>query len=172
MATTSYNSLRYGDINLTTTGKVLQVVTATKTDSFSSTSSSYTDLTGITANITPASTSNKVMIYAIITLQNNDDVNHAYALLKRGTDTLIIADTASNRTSASMVISGTQTLEHPPRGFTFLDSPSSTSELTYKIQVKGSNTNGIYCNRSAGDNDAAANDGRSVSTFTLMEIEG
>ena len=62
MATTSYNSLRYGDINLTTTGKVLQVVTATKTDSFSSTSSSYTDLTGITANITPASTSNKVMI--------------------------------------------------------------------------------------------------------------
>ncbi len=172
MTTTSYNSLRYGDVSLTSTGKVLQVVTATSTAAFSSSSATYVDLTGITANITPASTSNKIMIYAVITLQNNDDVNHAYALLKRDTTTLIIADTASNRTCASMVVSGTATLEHPPRGFTFLDSPNTTSEVTYKIQVRGSNTNGIYMNRSQGDNNAATHDGRSASTFTLMEISG
>ena len=53
---TDYDS---GDV-----GRVLQVVTTTKTDTFTTTSSSLTDITGLSASITPASTSNKILIIA------------------------------------------------------------------------------------------------------------
>ena len=50
----------------------------------------------------------------------------------------------------------------------YLDSPSSTSELTYKVQAKVSNA-GDACNvRFNGDNSAGAG----TSTITLMEIAG
>ena len=45
-----------------TSGTILQVVSTTKTDAFSTTSTSMTDLTGMSVAITPSSTSNKILI--------------------------------------------------------------------------------------------------------------
>ena len=46
-------------------GKVLQVVQTYKTDTASTTSTSFTDVSGFSANITPASTSNKILVLEI-----------------------------------------------------------------------------------------------------------
>jgi hypothetical protein len=56
--------------------------------------------------------------------------------------------------------------------FSYLDSPSSTSSLTYKTQWRLHDASGgktIYANRTSADTDNA-NSGRAISTITLMEI--
>jgi hypothetical protein len=51
-----------------------------------------------------------------------------------------------------------------------LDSPSTTSATTYKIQINNSNSSAdCYINRTQGDTDAVYG-GRSASSITLMEI--
>ena len=53
-----------------------------------------------------------------------------------------------------------------------LDSPATTSATTYKIQIGGSDTNGVtYLNRSSSDSDGSSS-ARGMSTITLMEIAG
>ena len=47
-------------------GKVLQVVSTTKTDAFTSTSGTFVDVTGLTASITPSATSSKVLVLVSI----------------------------------------------------------------------------------------------------------
>jgi len=54
-------------------GKVLQVVSETKTDTFSTSSSSFVDLTGLTATLTPVSTSSKVLIDVVIYFASSAD---------------------------------------------------------------------------------------------------
>ncbi len=50
------------DLGLNVTGNVLQVVSTAKTDVFSSSSTSFTDVTGLSVAITPSSTSNKILV--------------------------------------------------------------------------------------------------------------
>ena len=65
-----------------TTGKVLQVVSTTKSDVTSSTSTSYADITGMAVSITPSSTSSKILViyginavsYTHLTLPTNREV--------------------------------------------------------------------------------------------------
>ena len=54
--------------------------------------------------------------------------------------------------------------------FQLLDSPSSTSELTYKVQAR-SNGGTYYINRSVNDTDSVDH-GRASSSITLMEVQG
>jgi hypothetical protein len=49
------------------TGKVLQVVSTTKTDTFTTTSTSFTDITGMSVSITPSSASNKILVFSYLT---------------------------------------------------------------------------------------------------------
>ena len=166
----SFNTIRYNQLSGGSEGKILQAVTATKTDTFSSTSTSFTDLTDITANITPASTDNKVFINVSLALANSSTVGGwVYVNFVRGSTNILLGDTASNRTRCSFQVHGIHTGEHVPHTYFFLDSPSTTSATTYKVQVK-TNTGTIYLNRSSRDNDHAAYDGRSTSTITLMEV--
>jgi len=151
------------------TGSVLQVVQTTKTDSFSTVSTSYT--TFMTVSITPSSASNKIFITFGTNGGTNGDVAHGYLAIFRNATQLFQADTAGSRRSATSVINtlGQQQLYY---GGTFLDSPATTSAISYTIQILSSNAAAIYLNRSARDNDALAYDGRSVSSITVMEIKG
>ena len=49
-------------------GKVLQVVSVAKTDTFSTTSNSFVDVTGLTLNITPSATSSKILVLCDVKL--------------------------------------------------------------------------------------------------------
>ena len=153
-------------------GKVLQVVTTTKTDTFSSsTQQSFTDITGMSATITPSSTSNKILVLATI---NSDAGSNAHIRLVRNTTPISIGDSAGSRSqvtgaSSRNAVGGDDSINN---GITFLDSPSSTSALTYKFQFYlWSSSFSWYLNRPNGDGDGGYT-GRSASTITLMEIAG
>jgi hypothetical protein len=148
-------------------GAVLQVVQTTKTDSFSTTSTSY--VTFMTVSITPTSASSKVLITFGTNGGTAGDVVHGYLAIFRGATQLFKADTAGNRRGATSVIN-TATQQQFYYGGTFLDSPATTSSTTYTVQVLSSNGTAIYLNRSGRDNDALDYDGRSVSSITVMEI--
>jgi len=149
-------------------GKVLQVVSATKTDTFTSTSTSYTDITGLSVSITPSATSSKIMVFVNLTGNGAPASNGSYYRLMRGTTAIAIGDTASTRTRASGTMYINDTGQLTSTSFSNLDSPSTTSATTYKVQgmIPGGT---FYVNRSSGDVDTDVI-ARAASTITVMEI--
>jgi hypothetical protein len=150
-------------------GSVLQVLQTVKTDGFSTASTSYT--TFMTVSITPSSSSSKIFITFGTNGGTNGDVAHGYLAIFRNSTQLFQADTAGSRRGATSVIN-TATQQQLYYGGTYLDSPATTSSISYTIQVLSSNAAAIYLNRSARDNNALDYDGRSVSSITVMEIKG
>jgi hypothetical protein len=152
-------------------GGILQVVSTTKTDTFSTTSTSMTDVTGLSASITPRSTSSKVLI-SVSVAHSHSLTNNNYAFtIRDGSDVNIInPDSPGSRTSSFYTRPGTNTNGVGTTTFGILLSPSTTSTLTYK--VSGLTTSGtMYVNRSHVDTDSYAF-GRTVSTITLTEVAG
>ena len=158
-----------GDLASGVGGKVLQVVSTTKTDTFTistANSSAPADITGLSASITPASTSNKILVTAQITVGGT--TSHTNLVIDRGGTDIGKGDAGGSRqqlTTAQLVTSGGNI---GCANINFLDSPSSTSALTYKIQANNNGTT-TYINRSGTDSDSNAY-GRFVSTITVMEI--
>ena len=156
-------------------GGVLQVQQTVKTDTFTTNSTSYVDVTGLSVSITPSSTSSKILFMANLSVSgaNAVDANHVYVQMIRGSTAINIGDARSNRERGTNVINNAIAgqMFHPSS--CFLDSPNTTSSTTYKIQMKSSTTNetgGI--NRSGRDSDNAQHDGTASSTITVMEIAG
>jgi hypothetical protein len=152
----------------TSTGKVLQVASTTKTDTFSSSSTSFVDVTGLTVSITPGATSNKVLVFFNILLNNNDNFLAGVQLL-RGATAIGGGTAVGSRTSAfTAFYTGTNGGTIATAG-NFLDSPASTSEQTYKIQLRIGGGGPLRVNTSNIDADAAGSY-RTSSTITVMEI--
>ena len=154
-------------------GLVLQVVQTVKTDTFSSTSTTFVDVTGLTVAITPASSSNKVLVMYTIDISEAIGDGNVTLQLYRGTTAIFQGDAASNRQRGSNQ-TGPSGTEHSVQNFSgmYLDSPSSTSELTYKFQLHVKNTSATF--RVGGDtgyNDDA-NRSTTPSQITVMEISG
>ena len=151
-------------------GKVLQVVSTTKTDTFTTTSTSYTDITGMSASITPSSASNKILVLVEI---NGGALDQAYIKLVRGATDIDVGTSVGSRTAGSgsdfynIGVSGTIRNNH----LSFLDSPSTTSSTTYKIQGRIISATTFAINRSTNDADNS-NLSRTASNITLMEIAG
>ena len=149
------------------TGKVLQVVSSTKTASFASNpNNSYVDV-GLSASITPSSSSNKILVILSLMGLGRNGVNVANFRLLRGSTVIYLGDAASSRGrgfSTGMV--GATEAQESNSG-NFLDSPSTTSSTTYKVQTRSNNT--VYINRAESNGDDEGNF-RTASTITLMEI--
>ena len=142
-------------------GKILQVVNTTKTDTFSTTSSSFADVTGLSAAITPISTSNKIFVILSIYISNDTQTGNAFCNIVRGSTEL--QETAVRIPQEDQAIYRVYNLS-----MTDFDSPSSTSSTTYKVQVK-TNAGTLYVNRAA--NTGGFSD-TTTATLTLMEIAG
>jgi hypothetical protein len=155
-------------------GKVLQVVSVTKTDFFSTTSTSYVDVTGVSASITPSSASNKILVMLTGGSGGGGGGNSfGYGVVLRGATELTIGDSRGSATRASLDLSlgdaGTIVDYTKNFAFTFLDSPATTSATTYKLQIKRTvNTIAI-----GGSFDASNTSRSNIPTIiTLMEIAG
>ena len=151
------------------TGKVLQVVSATKTDTFNSNSTgSFIDITGLSLSITPSSTSSK--IFLSFTINGGASANnYAHLRLVRDSTAIGIGDAASSRIQGTSNFRKTATASQDTYTNEVLDSPSSTSALTYKLQVYNNTSGYIYINSSSNDSNSA-NQTRAISTLTAMEI--
>ena len=152
-------------------GKVLQVVSTSKTDTFTSTTANtWVDITGLSVAITPSLTSSKVLIFA--TLMIGSDAGEGFVYLKtlRGATDLAIGDTAGSRIRAGFGGRAADVNTCSGYDFTYLDSPSSTSALTYKVQIYAQQGSALaYVNRSKADTDSATF-ARLVSSITAIEI--
>ena len=155
-------------------GGIIQIVSATKTDAFSSTSASYVDITGMTATITPQSTSNKILIQ--VSVQPSCDAWGGGAVhfrLLRGSTEIGSGTNGTSQNGMSFFNTYSNnagnTLENSVSMFmNFLDSPSTTSATTYKVQGLVTNSGyGWYINRNASGNLKGAS-----STITLTEVSG
>jgi hypothetical protein len=154
-----------------TAGKVLQVLSTTKTDTFTTTAvQTFTDVTGLSISITPSATSSKIFVMATVWGSNDVGVADALIRLMRDSTAIMIGDAASNRARAQSFVS-TQTYRVGVSQLAHLDSPASTSSLTYKIQVAADNTGTTYINRTKTDTDSWLWC-RSASSITVMEISG
>ena len=138
-------------------GKVLQVVSANKTDAFSTTSTSFVDVTGLSVSITPASSSNKIYIVATVYMSSEDAPNQL-TLVRNSTSIQSFQDYADYSTSGAYGSS---------MSCSYLDSPSTTSATTYKLQIKSDSGNNAKVNQRWDSGAADIGD----STITVMEIE-
>ena len=140
------------------TGEVLQVVSERTGTQVTSTSTSYAD-TGLTASITPSSTSSKilVLIQQSFAKYSGDTVGNirVYRTSTEIGGTIPARELGDNGSSATNAIG---------IGFScsILDAPSSTSSLTYKTQF----------NNGAGQGTCAVQYNSGNSYITLMEIAG
>ena len=152
-------------------GKILQVLQTTKTNTFSTSSQSFVDVTGLSVSITPSSSSSKILVIASLALGNNG--THSDARLMRDTTAIAIGDASSNRTRSTFHLSSVSNTDIPTHSITWLDSPATTSATTYKMQVAVpySSSYVIYVNRGADDSNASYS-GRLVSSITVMEVAG
>tara|TARA_Y100000768_G_scaffold100036_1_gene73075 strand:- start:119 stop:721 length:603 start_codon:yes stop_codon:yes gene_type:complete len=154
----------------TATGKILQVVSATKTDTLTTTSQPYVDITGLSVSITPSSSSNKVLVSYTLSMAATGFP--MFKVLRDSTD-VFVGDAASNRVRCFFggYTGGLHTSMVLPVSGNFLDSPSTTSSTTYKVQTGTIYSTGyaIYINRSQVDNDVNYFP-RTASSITVMEV--
>ena len=134
------------------------------------------NVSGFTRTITPISSSNKVLvaIHANVGASTNNQASIVTLYRDDTKVTAFVGDTASNRKRTS---SGSQGTSNPrdiaPTTLTFLDSPSSTSELTYSIRLSHNEAGAmnLYLNRSSSDSDNNY-ENRTASSIILQEIKG
>ena len=154
-------------------GSVIQVVSTTKTDTFSMTGLTYTSVTGLTASITPISATSKILVIVNMTCGLTSD-SVVFTRLMRGGTAIDIGDAAGSRTQATAATytggSASVVYQLLPQNMNFLDSPSTTSSTTYGVQIKGEDGGvSVYVNRAGNDADSAGR-ARTASTITVMEI--
>ena len=146
-------------------GSILQVVSTTKTDSASTTTSgSWTDISGLSVTITPSSTSSKIIIMLTIgSVSSSGGVSVGF-LLRRG-DTRVGNSTSETKQSGiGNAYAGSQDYLQTI-ATNFLDSPNTTSATTYKVHCRNSSGTS-YLGQFTGN----ATEYNSSSTITVMEI--
>jgi hypothetical protein len=139
-------------------GKIGQVVQTVLTDNNQTlNTTTFTDLTSLTVAITPTATSSKILITSAIQVALDDSSgSRAYLRLLRGTT---VIQTLAGTTDNNVASQGENYV------FNFLDSPSSESEQTYKIQGKSTNSN-LDIRFVYNTNDSIS----TVTTLTAMEV--
>ena len=156
-------------------GSIGQVVQTVKTDTFSTSSSSFTAITGLAVAITPSATSSKILIRTVISYGGDQNL-YGFAKILRGSTDILVGDAgASSQIRATFPMMNTdgdgpgEIYKAHVASSEFLDSPSSTSELTYSVHVSTYTTKNIFINRESNDANAGYN-GRYTSTITAMEV--
>ena len=167
----------------TSVGKILQVLSSSKSDAqtINVNSTAAQDIIGTDQNgsgsvfcvkITPSSASNKILFTACLTLGMGGGASYVQAFMKRDSTTLLPSThVTGNIVNATFGRSGTGSSYYIENvGFTLLDSPNSTSEITYKVQLgKGDGSYITYINRPATLDNQPYNTCGS-STLTVMEV--
>lgn len=158
-----------------TAPSVFQVKSTAKLDTFTTTSTTYTDVTGLTVTITPKSTSNKILIIAQVTVGGpTGSTEYGPFRLSGGNATTYVGDAASARLRGVFGgFPGTTDLSGVCMALSmvYLDSPATTSATTYAVQCRTTATVGgtIYVNRSSNDADSELRT-RGASSITVMEV--
>jgi hypothetical protein len=163
------------------TPAVVQVKTTTMASTFSTSSTSLTDVTGLSVSITPTSASNRILVTTSFIAQSTNTVGEVmqFTFADGSNNNLIVPTSPGNRLgcfySSSLINpaggssgAGTRTI-----AATLIHSPATTSAVTYKVRVRHSDSGGgggtAFVNRSSDDADSV-NRPRGVAIITAMEV--
>jgi hypothetical protein len=161
-------------------GGVIQAVTVYKTDEFFTTSTSPTDVTGLSLTITPRSTSNKILIisnvsYSTSLYTNGGFWNQYFTVTDGNNNVLGQPDSYGGRQRVHMgggnfYMAGMIT----QKSWAYIWSPASTSVQTIKMRCWTSNGGDITVNKSHNENNVGSPGGNFVapSSITALEISG
>tara|TARA_A100001515_G_scaffold34154_1_gene26594 strand:+ start:340 stop:837 length:498 start_codon:yes stop_codon:yes gene_type:complete len=161
---------RIGDLGLPA-GAVLQVVQDTKTDPFDSTSTSFVDITGLSVAITPSSTSSKILVEAQISINASSTYTKFIDLIRGSTSIFRGDDASDNKRECTIWGRDEANVGGQVWNISFLDSPSATSEQTYKLQTSVQSGGEVAINKSQSDANQTYL-GRGTSSITVTEIAG
>jgi hypothetical protein len=147
------------------------VVQVVKTDTFSTTSTSFTNVTGLTATITPSSDTSLILVMFRLMAARDNTVNNMQTRLVRGSTAIYVGGAAGVRTpnlGPADVTTGTQIRN---LSASFLDSPATASPVSYSLQVRRSDGGAgtVNVNRGASDTDDQ-NRSRTASNIVLVEV--
>jgi len=165
-------------------GGIIQVKHTTKTDTWTHPSpyTSYSQVTGLDVTITPTRSDSKILVTASVNYSTAyfQGYGALYREIDGGGAAIVdgaIGDangSAPRYTFTSLQYSGAVNVNQMYHGtVNYLDSPSTTSAVTYSIALRGySNTYAVYCNRN--ETERTSNDyyGRGASFITVMEVCG
>ena len=139
------------------------VVHSSSTTPFATTSSTPVDVSNFSVTITPSSVNSKILIFVSFRYGNTTSAANKSLLFRNQTEIDIGGEYNLSNIRAAM----NNSQGFGQSSFSYLDSPSSTSSLTYKLQVSCS-AGTLYINtRNNGANDAAH-----IGSITVMEIAG
>ena len=151
-------------------GHIIQMQSSSSTAVSSIATETYTDIPSMTATITPTSTSSKILIQVSFGLLCSSGTSTGCLMkLFRGSTEIGNGSGADTHNVFMQNYNGANNI-FEPRFHMFVDSPSSTSAIVYKMQwrvVSASSGETWYMNRRGNDNFA-----RTQSTFLLTEIAG
>jgi hypothetical protein len=147
------------------------VVQAVKTDTFTTASTSYTNVTGLSVTITPSSATAKVLLIAQVALGGEPS---GFLAFSGGNTSGYIGDAASNR----IQVVGFHGVDEPDLrtrygaemvSMVFLDSPATASATTYNVQARARSAGLTTINRTWADSDSNTV-ARMASSFTVIEV--
>ena len=153
-----------------TGGKVLQVVSTTKTDNFSTASTSFVDITGLSVSITPSSTANKILIMVSTTLGTQNSQYSGYVNLTANGTSIYIGDARNSAISVSSTSTPYAFNTAEQISFQYYYAPATTSAITFKIQAATQSGSQVRIGGSFNSDSAVCSS--SPSTITLMEVAG
>ena len=151
-------------------GKILQVIGVTKTDTFSHNTTSWVDITDMTVSITPSAVSSKIYVTSSIACGQRGYTSYMWIKLVRDSTDVFVGDAAGSRNQVTVSGGmGDDYSQMTQAAISYIDSPNTTSATTYKLQMKCQNTDAQYINRSYVDTDSAVYS-RAASSIIVMEI--
>jgi len=152
---------------LNQTGSILQVVQTVKTDTFSTSSTSLVQITGLTVSITPSSASNRILVLfnGMASANNGENIS---LQLQRNTTPIFIGDASGSRLQCFYGANSYNGAGGFPMSAMFLDSPATTSSITYSVYMRTSAAT-VFLNRTVTDEDSV-NRGRTASSIIVMEV--
>ena len=151
-------------------GKVLQAISVHKTDTWSSSSRSFTGITGLSASITPSASNSKILMMASVMMGQQSTNSWSHIRFVRNSTPIATGQTSGSRTAATSKHGEVHDYTSTPTSAHYLDSPSTTSSTTYTCQGKCGNWGGpMYVNRLGADPDSEAFY-RGFSSIVLLEI--
>jgi hypothetical protein len=153
-------------------GNILQVISTTKTDQFTRTAYDFTDVTGMSVSITPASASNKILINFELQVGGTANNYAAFRLLRDSTHIGVSTVTDTDWKVATLgSLSHENSYQLENTGTSFLDSPNTTSAITYKLQVSSYSNRTVSINYpTSTGNSAGSYTATGISTITVMEV--
>lgn len=156
-------------------GSILQVVSTTKTDTFSASVAASGGLSSdaMTASITPTDSGSKILITASLNVDSIGGGGNPVLFLYKDASVLTgaIGDAAGSRRRGTSGVKTGGSRTSITGSINYLDSPATTSSITYSVRLAhdSSSTQTIVLNRGGDDTDGA-NTFRTISTITLTEV--